>query len=171
MLKPTLSHSVLALCAAMLATQAFAAQTKAPSGPKLDKYLPSRLPGWLTDAPLDADAIFDHTAAVNQTFSSKDQESGLNFQIQRVRDDSRIGLPRLEKAKLGQLPAGGGFASMQVVREHKALVVFEAENRSGNVTIVAGKCVVTVNGSGVTQTALIAASGAVDLKGLDTACQ
>lgn len=157
------------ILAVLLAVAALPAQA-APIQ-KLDKFLPAKVPGWITDPPFDDTGMSDHTHGVNQTFSAKNQEGGLDFQIQRIRPDSRIGLPKLEKAKLGQLPEGGGFASMQVVKGHNALTEFDAENKSGKVTMVAGRCVVIVEGHGLTQPQLLAAAATVDLKGLDAECQ
>jgi hypothetical protein len=50
-------------------------------------------------------------------------------------------------------------------------VVYDVDNKAGKVTMVAGKCVVVVDGAGVSQAQLSSAAGAVDLKGLDAACQ
>ncbi|NEX61916.1 hypothetical protein [Noviherbaspirillum galbum] len=140
-------------------------------GQKLDKYLPAKLGGWLTDPPSDPDNMFDHSLAVNQTFSLKNQEGNLDIGIQRIQKNSRIGLPKLEQAKLGRNPEGGGVTSMLAVKDHKALLVYDAENKAGKLTMVAGTCVVTVEGGGVIQAQLMAAADAIDLKGLDNVCQ
>ncbi|TFW05795.1 hypothetical protein E4K72_10900 [Oxalobacteraceae bacterium OM1] len=143
---------------------------KGAAGTKLDKYLPAKLAGWRTDPPSDPDNMGDHTLAVNQTFSSKDQESGLDIGIQRILPASRIGLPKLEQAKLGR-NAEGGVDSMQQVKGIKALLGYDAGNRSGKLVMVAGTYVVSVDGNGVTQAQLMAAADGVDLKGLSEVCR
>jgi hypothetical protein len=154
---------------AALSSHGVLAGSKMPAGPRLDNYLPAKLAGWLTDAPEDAEGMSDHSAAVTQSFSSRDQESGIDIQIQRI--DNRSALPKLEKAKLGQLAGGGGFATLEVIKDHKALLVYDAGSKTGKLTLAAGKCVVVVDGAGVSQAQLTGAAGAVNLKGLDAACQ
>lgn len=155
---------------ALLSASMASAANQQPSGPALDKFIPMKLAGWKTDAPFDAEHMSDHTSGVTQTYTGKN-ESGLTLDIVRVRPGNRaLSVPRLEQAQLGELPEGGGFASLQPLKDRKALVVYSKENGGGKLTAVAGKCVITIDGSGVKQDQLVAAANAIDLKGLDAAC-
>jgi hypothetical protein len=166
-----LRYLLLAMAvAATFDAPAATAASKQASGPTLDKFIPAKLAGWRTDGPFDPDNMFDHTVTVTQDYSGKN-ESKLQIQIFRVRPDNRMMIvPDLGRAKLGQLPEGGGFASLQTARDRKALVEYSKENQSGKLTAVAGRCVITIEGSQVAQDQLVAAASAIDMKGLDAAC-
>jgi hypothetical protein len=143
---------------------------KQAAGPALDKFIPAKLAGWKKDGPFDPDNVMDHTTSVTQDYSGKN-ESNLSIRIFRVRPDNRmVFVPDLAHAKLGQLPEGGGFASLQPVKGRQTLVEYSKENQSGRLTAVAGRCVITIEGGQVAQDQLLAAASAIDMQGLDATC-
>ncbi|TFW11705.1 hypothetical protein E4L96_20690 [Massilia arenosa] len=167
---PTSSRRLLAATLFLSAT-ASAPLHAAATAPALDKYLPAKLAGWKTDGPFDDNKMFDHTITVTQTYSGKDS-SGLDITYFRVLPTDRIrGIPQFEKARLGELPEGEGFASLQTIKDRKALVVYAKNSNGGKLEMVAGRCVITISGHGIKQDHLIAAAQAVDTKALDAACK
>jgi hypothetical protein len=167
MLKPKiLSCALIAAASTLFAGHSFAAATP-PAGEKLDKFLPSKVQGWKAD-PIDE--IGDHTTAINRYYTGSG-ETQVNAQILRSRPNNMFGVPKLEEARLGQLPEGGGFASLVNLTDRKGLLTYDKQNQGGKLLMVAGKCSVTLDGSQVTEAQLVALGRTFDLKGLEAVCK
>lgn len=146
------------------------------SGPSLQPLLPNRLSGWVTD-PVEPDGFSDVARHARQTFSSKDQESGVDISVTRVAQKGE--LPSFDQVPLGRGRENSAVVTSRVdVQGRRALQTFELDRDnggtghggSGEIDIVAGLCVVKVRAWGVTQPQLQAIATAVRLNDLERTC-
>lgn len=136
--------------------------------PSLDRFLPANLPGWRAEK---IDPMGDHGIMTDRYYKGAG-ESFLNVTILRSRANNAFGVPDLAKARLGELPEAGGFASLvDVGGGRKALLTFQKSGPGGTLLMVAGKCTVTVRGSQVSAAQLSATGRGFDLAALATVCQ
>lgn len=136
-------------------------------GEAMLKLLPDALAGWTAEQPSSesaSGAMFGGMVSVQRQYKKEDA----NLTI-KLTSDSPMLAGMLGMFSNPMLVSGTG-GKLETIKGQKAVVKYDANNKSGDINIVVGgKILVTVEGNGIPREALTAYAGSIDYAKLNGA--